>query len=361
MKPRPTRSPERHSPVRQFCWTLGFCLLAGLCLSGLPGGTGAYAAETIYEQAELAEVRERCATWLEQTSPEALPAWEAWLESRGESATQPLSLIIQAVRLGDESTRELLDKLQSAPQFQLPGLLEEKEIGLEEEWLRENVRLQIAQELSQRQLFEEALDLLTEIPPRVVVDPAGYFFHKAVCQHHLLHKEEAEADLTTLLNQCRPLPTRYRMLGELMRQDLASFEEKSLNEISRKMRDVERRLDLGRSGQRVQKLEREIIDSLDELIAKLEEQAGGGGGGGGSGQSQGNDPSAPAQESRVKGSTAPGEVENKDLGRKDGWGDLPPKEQAQAKQILGTMFPPHYQRAIEAYNRKNAQRENQQP
>ena len=106
--------------------------------------------------------------------------------------------------------------------------------------------------------------------------------------------------------------------------------------------------------------EKEIIESLDELIKKLEQQASAGGGGG-SGSGKGNQPQSGAEDSRVKGSTAPGEVDDKNLGQKDGWGKLPPKDQAKAKQILGTLFPPHYRRAIEAYNKKAAQRKSPTP
>ena len=40
------------------------------------------------------------------------------------------------------------------------------------------------------------------------------------------------------------------------------------------MKDVERRLELGRGGQRVQKQEDEIVVALDAIIEKLEQQGG---------------------------------------------------------------------------------------
>ena len=39
------------------------------------------------------------------------------------------------------------------------------------------------------------------------------------------------------------------------------------------MQDSERRLDLGRGGQRVQKVQEEIVESLNEIIKKLEQQS----------------------------------------------------------------------------------------
>ncbi|MCA8983723.1 MAG: hypothetical protein KDA76_08175 [Planctomycetaceae bacterium] len=355
------RSPAAFIPAWRNDIRNGFYRLCLACVFTCgPAAATIVCGQEVYEQPAAATVAERCRAWLEQVAPAKLPEWDRLAEARTEGSSHTLSLIAEAAGLADPATNKLLDRLRNEPQYLLLSVLESHPLAIEDNWIRANLQLYLALELSQRQLYEEALGLLEQTEDTEVVDPASYFFHRAVCEHHLLHREPALSSLETLLTQCRPLPTRYRMLGELMRQDLSGLEEKSLNEISRKMRDVERRLDLGRSGQKVQKIEREIIDTLDELIAKLEQQAGGGGGGGSS-QGQGNQPSSPAQDSRVKGSTAPGEVENKELGRKDGWGDLPPKEKAQAKQILGTMFPPHYQRAIEAYNKKNAQRENQKP
>ena len=67
---------------------------------------------------------------------------------------------------------------------------------------------------------------------------------------------------------------RYKTTAELMQHDLQSLKKDSLSEISRKMKDVERRLELGRGGQRVQKQEDEIVVALDAIIEKLEQQGG---------------------------------------------------------------------------------------
>ena len=240
------------------------------------------------------------------------------------------------------------------PRFAVPAALESYQPEIDDPWMETNLNLWMGLELARRELYEEALQKFQQVQQQHLVDPAAYYFYRAVCEHHLLKKEQGLASLDILLNQCTPLPSRYRMVGELMKQDLVKLQEKSLDEIARKMNDVERRLELGRAGKKVQKIEREIVESLDELIKKLEEQSGGGSG---SGSGSGNQPNSAAKDSSVKGSTAPGKVDDKDLGHKSNWGNLPPKEQAKAKQILGTLFPPHYRRAIEAYNRKAAQRE----
>jgi len=317
-------------------------------------------SETVAEAVQLREppamevVKKHCLDWLaEQADKGQLEAGEIVLAESGPNQS-PLNFVIATISLVDEQTQTMQRQLASMPPFAIPAALGKYQPEIDDPWMETNLKLWLGLELSRRQLYEEALQEFQQVEQQHLVDPATYFFYRAVCEHHLLKKKEGLASLNILLKQCKPLASRYRMVGELMKQDLAKLQEKSLDEIARKMTDVERRLDLGRAGKKVQKIEREIVESLDELIKKLEQQSGGGGG---SSSGQGNQPNSAAKDSSVKGSTAPGKVDDKDLGRKNGWGKLPPKEQAKAKQILGTLFPPHYRRAIEAYNRKAAQRQ----
>ena len=221
-----------------------------------------------------------------------------------------------------------------------------------------NLRAHVARFLSQNEFFDEALEHFEQIPLSETVDPAGVLFFKAVCEHRLLKKAEGLRTIQTLLNDTTDVPLRYRTVSELMQADLAVLQEKSLNEVARMMSDVERRLKFGRGGERVQKVEEEIVSRLDEIIKKIEAQQGGGGGGGQGGQGQNNSNSSggPAGDSSVKGSTAPGEVDEKNIGRKSGWGALPPKEQAKARNLIDRELPPHYRAAIEEYLRKLAKR-----
>ena len=76
----------------------------------------------------------------------------------------------------------------------------------------------------------------------------------------------------------------------------------------------------------------------------------------GNGKSNKNQSSNPAKDSTVKGATAPGNVDQKNLANKGGWGSLPAKEQAEAKQHLKDKFPPHYEKIVEEFNKKIAER-----
>lgn len=225
------------------------------------------------------------------------------------------------------------------------------------EFFLANMRYFYARYLSQRRMYDKAIDVFAETDVKQVVDPAGCLFYKAVCEHSLLRKDEGLATLKALLQNTEDVPVRYSTVAELMQYDLEALKEKSLDEIARKMSDVERRLDLGRGGQKVQKVEEEIVAALDEIIKKLEQQnSGGGGGGSGSGNNPQNQSSSPADDSRVKGRTAPGEVDEKKIGHKSGWGALDPKAETKAKNLINRNFPSHYRDAIEQYFKKLANR-----
>ena len=193
------------------------------------------------------------------------------------------------------------------------------------------------------------------VDPKQVVDPASYFFQRAICEHQLLKKSDALKSLGKLLNDTQNVPARYTAVATLMRHDLEQLREASLGEVAKKMADVERRLQLGRGGEKTQKVEEEIIESLDEIIKKIEQQQSSGGGGGGQGGNQ-NESGGPANDSSVKGAKAPGEVDKKDIGNKAGWGTLPPKRAAEAKNVINRNFPSHYREAIEQYFKKLANR-----
>ena len=168
---------------------------------------------------------------------------------------------------------------------------------------------------------------------------------------HLL-KDDGLATIDELLYSTEDVPVRYATIAELMKHDLEALEERSLDEVSRQMNDVERRLALGRAGQQVQRIEDQIISTLDEIIEKLEQQQGGGGGAGGGGT-----PNSPASDSYVGGRQGTGEVDQRPIGTEDNWGNLPERAETEAKNLINTQFPAHYRRAVEEYLRRVGERE----
>jgi hypothetical protein len=167
----------------------------------------------------------------------------------------------------------------------------------------------------------------------------------------LLNKDAGLRAIHELLEEPEQSPRRYAAVAKLMQEDLRQLQEDSLDHIARRMDDIRRRLGLGRGDQKVRTVEDGVIKSLDKLIKDLEEQqrrqqqASSGG----SSQS-----SKPAPDSRILELKGPGEVTKKEVGHKDGWGNLPPKQREDAMQQIGREFPSHYRDVIEQYFRKLA-------
>ncbi len=304
-------------------------------------------------------VRTRVLEWVAQRVGADKPRLEEigklWgLGDEPPTAQTLFELTIHSFALADEGTQKLLDACHLQHVTLLPPeakLLEQADAG---RFYIANMSLYYGRYLAHRQMFEESLDVLEKTSIGDVVDPASLLFFKAVCQHHLLLKTEGLATIEQLLKNTEGVPVRYATVASLMQFDLEALREQSLDEVARKMTDVERRLGLGRTGQKVQKKEDEIIVTLDELIKKIEDQQGGGGGGGAGGQS--NRSSSPAQDSVIKGSTAPGKVDPKKFKNEKEWGDLPPRARAKAKDLIAREFPAHYRDAIDEFTKKAANR-----
>ena len=217
-----------------------------------------------------------------------------------------------------------------------------------------NMRLYFGRWLVQGQWFEEALEQLGGLKTAEVVAPAELLFYQGVTYHRMLNKDEGLKVINQLLDGAEASPRRYVAVAYLMQADLNSLEEETLDHIARRMEDVKRRLDLGRGGPKVRKVEDGVVESLDKMIKKIEDEQNK------QNQSQSNSlqSSSPAKDSMPMGGKAPGDVTKKDIGHKSGWGDMPPREREEALQHMGRDFPPHFRDAIEEYFRKLASEEN---
>lgn len=334
----------------------------------LTGGAGAVRAEAetpratgqIISAPAADVVRTRTFEWVAQRGVTDKTLLEEiakpWALGDGtRSAEELFQLTIRTFCAIDPETKAFVAAcgLQRAPLTAPEAkVLDKAEYG---KFYQANMGLFYVQYLAHRQMFDECLDAAEKIAVADAVDPASLLFYKAASQHHLLMKTDGLATIEQLLKNTENVPVRYSTVATLMQYDLEALKEKSLDEISRKMTDVERRLTLGRTGEKVQKKEEEIIVTLDEIIKKIEEQQGGGGGGGGAG-GQNNRSSSPANDSVIKGSTAPGKVDPKKLSKQGDWGDLPPRARAKAKDLIAREFPAHYRAAIEEFTRKAASR-----
>jgi hypothetical protein len=232
-------------------------------------------------------------------------------------------------------------------------------------WLQDTVRLAYGRAYAQRRLYDEALEALAGLDLSQVCDPASLLFYKASAQHHLLKKQECLENLSLLLQREEELPLRFQQIARLMQADLSPVKEDSLDEISRIMGGVQRRLELGRAGQQVRDEEETIIKKLDKLIDQIEQQAQQmmqqQSSSNDQEQSQQQAQQQPMEESRIAGGSGPGDVDMKKYQDQSAWGNLPPAQRQEALQRMTEELPSHYREIIEGYFRQLAKDRNATP
>jgi hypothetical protein len=228
---------------------------------------------------------------------------------------------------------------------QLPILREERQPPL----VRHSLRLFLARWLIEHELYDEALGQLAGLTPQNVIDPAALLFQQAVLAHRFRDKQGLAAATALLRENERELPRRYVAVARLLEADLHPLQPDSLDEIARLMDEVGRQLDRGRAGTKVRRTEDEVVRKLEKLIEELEDpptpRVPG---------TPGGKPTQPKEEPIAGGPRGPDEVDPKDIGRKDGWGNLPPKDRQAVLQELSKDLPAHYREVIEQYFRKLA-------
>ena len=208
--------------------------------------------------------------------------------------------------------------------------------------------------------FEPALESLTKLESESFLtenptQAAEYWFYRAVGEHQLFQKEACAKSLDQLDALAEKpdfeLPARFSALSRLMRKDLETLKDESLEMISRRMKGVERQLGHGNGDEKVQKSEEEIVEMLDNMIEELEEQAK---------KMQKRMQSSlksgkPMGDAKIAGGKGPGNVTRRDLDFSKAWGSLPEKEREEVLQQLGRDFAPHYRDAIEQYFKRMAE------
>ena len=315
-------------------------------------------------RADAARDLERPPSWSIPSGADVQARLTAWLDASAAPAEARAAAL--AAWSDAAATPDLLDRVMAACAAVDPRCAAlVRDLDADREWLAasdvhpfvfDTVKLWLGRECVRLDRFDDGLALLADLDLASAVDPAALLFHRAACQHWLLEADASVESLDRLLERAGEIPVRYERVARLLRADIAALEEESLDHIARRMRDVTRRLDQGRAGPRTRAVQDGVIESLDKLIAKLEEQqqqcqSSGGGGGGAAGRGgQGK----PMDDSRIADGKGPGEVTRRDLGGTDGWGNLPPHQRDEALQQIGREFPAHYREAIEQYFKRLA-------
>jgi len=258
------------------CFPAAFAtVLMAVTLTG-----SARAIDEVYASPTLDDVRSDILGWVagQGLKDQAVlqQVGKIWATKKDDSlsAQALFDKVVETFSLVDAETKSFVESCDLVN----PSLLapEPKPLAREksEEFFQANLRLFYARYLTQRKMYDEALEQFSLIKPAKVIDPATCLYHKAVCEHQMLLKDEGLKTIQTLLKSTQDVPVRYSTLATLMQHELKGLEEKSLSEVAHMMKDVERRLDLGRAGQRVQRQEAKVLATLDEIIEKLEQEGG---------------------------------------------------------------------------------------
>lgn len=332
------------------------CLtIAVLATSALAQSSKSSGQPTVWQAPKAGDVKAQAFAWLDAKKVDASVRGKAeavWAELPEQPSEDELLVRLAKVfSVIDQNAAKLLEQCsQPRSQLVLPS----------QSWLADgstpplfaaNLRLLYARWLVHESMYDEAQEQLAGLTPADVVAPASLLFYESVVNHALLNKESGLKSLDELLQGSEASPKRYVALARLMQDDLKGLEADTLDHIARRMEDIRRRLELGRAGPKVRTVEDGVIESLDKIIKKIEDQQQEqeGGGGGSTIRS-----SSPAPDSRILGGKGPGEVTKKNIGSESGWGDLPPKEREEAMQQIGRDFPSHYRDVIEQYFRRMA-------
>lgn len=263
-----------------------------------------------------------------------------------------LERLATSLAVTDPQVRAILDHCQAPHPGGLPPKFPLLSDANAAPLVKNNLRLLYGRWLAQNELMEEALEQFEGLTPAEVVDPASLLFHQSLAHHRLLHKEPCLAAVTKLLENEREIPKRYLTLARLIEADVKPLKPDSLDEVSRLMADVGRRLTLARAGKKVRDEEDEIIKKLEKMIEEMEQQQQQQQQAGSSGSPT---PSSPLQDSRTPSMKSKGEVDPKNIGKKDGWGNLSPKDRQEVLQQIGRELPAHFRETIEEYFKRLAQ------
>ena len=343
--------------VRFWRLTLGVCLIAGVLFHPAVD--------------RAADELAKPASWSVLTGDQVRSAVEQWLSSRGTDATaqeefnklwpvekpvpdgiEPLDHVATTIAALEEPARELVSLCRTPRVSAPPPRFEWLTAEQTPPFVRNNLRLVYGRWLAQHGYYDEALELLKDLKPADVIDAATLLFYRAAAHHRLLEKDQCLAQAAMLLENESAIPRRYASVAQLMVSDIRPLEVDSLDEVSRLMDDIRRRLQFGRAGRHVRQREDDVIAKLDKMIEEAEKQqqqqqmAAAG--------QQSLQPGDPAQDSLPMQGRGPGDVDQKQPGKGAEWGNLPPKEREEALQQLSKDLPAHYRELIEEYFRKLA-------
>ena len=255
-------------------WLAAAALTAGTAL-GAGAATAAEPARPVYSFGTLkampaTDAKARVEVWLKASNTFDQAKFDAVWSQDGRPT---LDRTVESILLG------LPDAADALAEARIPGAPAPTDVpaaikDAKDPFVKANLAAYYAKALTGRMIYEEALDALKGVQPEQLVDPAGFYFHKAVAEHALIQREAAVGSLARLLDDVPDAPDRYRIVATLMFFDLQNWskDEKDLSNITRLMDNSGRRLQLARGGPKTQEIQKKIVFRLDEKIKELEAQ-----------------------------------------------------------------------------------------
>ncbi|GIW82406.1 MAG: hypothetical protein KatS3mg105_4213 [Gemmatales bacterium] len=320
------------------------------------------------------QAKTQCLQWIKAQGVDDPALW-AKLSAIWETDRPVLERVVQSFLLVNADAAKLLAEAESGPApTEIPPLLRDQK---QSPFFRANLGLAYAKRLSQRRIYEESLAVLKTIEPGRVVDPAAYYFHRAVAEFSLMDKESARTSIIAINEDVADAPDRYRRVSLVMLFEMENWSDNDLGWVARKMSNIERRLDLSRGGPQTRRMQKEIVAKLDELIRSLERKriephvrqpqpspepdpteeplpipacprC----------KSPGPKSPGPMDESNIAKNGGNGEVDEKRLHElAQIWGKLPPHQRASIITGLTEGMPTQYRQIVENYFRDLARRQ----
>ena len=350
-------------PLRR--WFSASAVCASLAPLGLPAepGTPVAPLKPVYNFSQLKAqpadaVKPRLVAWLK-----AAGRYDAALVDAAWTPGKPtLDAAAATIALGLPEAAKLLADARTpgtAP-ADVPAVLKDAKL---DPFVRANLAAAYAKVLAGRRVYEESVAAAKLAAPEQLIDPASYFFYRAVAEHALIQRDAAVASIVRLLDDVSDAPDRYKVVATMMFFDLQQWskDDKDLTNIGRLMDNSGRRLDLARGGPQTQDIQKKIVFRLDEKIKELEakskqqgqpgDQSCPSGGKPGDGQGSGP-PNAPMQDSTGGSDSGAGNVDVKKLrSYEQVWGTLPEAERKKVTQDFIREMPPKFKPMIEDYFR----------
>jgi hypothetical protein len=345
-------------------WSLITAL--GLAAASVAPAAERQAVIAALEAKTLTEARAECWKFLQQHKAGDDATRQRFEAIWKDEARSLVDRVADSVALTDEQAAKLLASArdgQAAPPKELPALFRD---ARRPALLRANVALAYAQAFSKREMYEESLDTLRLVRPTEVIDPAAYYYHRALAEYGLLLPKEARQSITALEQDVVEAPERYLRVAGLMRHDMQSWRDRDLGAAARVMKNAGRRIEQTRVDNTTYKMQHEIVARLDELIRELEKP------GSGDGdlpipeprrrmKKGGPNSDKPMEDSEPATNGGKGDVFEQKLRGLGDWGKLPERERAKAMQGLIRDLPPQYRQIIEDYFRALARNANGLP